>query len=103
MGQWMGILMNEVDHCYMRKVRVEDGVVHFSDSLTFPVRPMIGTLGVAPAGEAVDCLVPADHGANMDSLNVTTGNTCLLYTSPCAGPSPAPIRQRSGWTSPAGA
>ena len=78
MGQWMGILMNEVDHCYMRKVRVEDGVVHFSARLTFPVRPMIGTLGVPPAREPVDCLVPADHGANMDSLNVTTGNTLYL-------------------------
>lgn len=25
MGQWMGILKDEVDHCYMRKARVEDG------------------------------------------------------------------------------
>lgn len=78
MGQWMGILMDEVDHCYMRKVRVEDGIVHFSDTISFPVRPMIGTLGVAPAGEPVDCLVPGDHGANMDSLNVAAGNTVYL-------------------------
>ena len=75
MGQWMGILMNEVDHCYMRKVSVENNSVVFSDTLSFPTRPMIGTLGVAPSGDPVDCLVPGTHGANMDSLSVTTGNT----------------------------
>ena len=78
MGQWMGILMNEVDHCYMRKVKVADGVVHFSDDLTFPVRPMIGTLGTAPAGDPIDCLAPGEHGGNMDALNVAIGNAVYL-------------------------
>lgn len=81
MGQWMGILMNEVDHCYMRKVSVENNSVVFSDTLSFPTRPMIGTLGVAPSGDPVDCLVPGTHGANMDSLSVTTGNTLYLQVN----------------------
>lgn len=78
MGQWMGILMDEVDHCYMRKVNVSDGVVHFSDGLSFPVKPMIGTLGLAPAGDPVDCLYPGDHGGNTDALNAAPGNSVYL-------------------------
>lgn len=77
MGQWMGALMNQVDHCYMKNVSVKDGIVHFDENNQYPVRPMIGTIGTAPAGEAVDCLVPGDHGGNMDSLSVTNGN--ILY------------------------
>lgn len=78
MGQWMGILMDEVDHCYMRKVNVSDGIVHFSDELSFPVKPMIGTLGVAPAGDPIDCLYPGDHGGNTDALNAAPGSSVYL-------------------------
>ena len=78
MGQWMGVLMNEVDHCYMRKAPVSDGQVHFSDTLSFPIRPMIGTLGVAPGGEDVDCVLPGDYGGNMDCLSIAPGNSVYL-------------------------
>lgn len=78
MGQWMGVLMDEVDHCYMRKVPVSDGQVRFSDTLSFPVRPMIGTLGVAPSGEDVDCVLPGDYGGNMDCLSIAPGNSVYL-------------------------
>ncbi len=78
MGQWMGILMNEVDHCYMKKVPVNDGMVCFREDLHFPVRPMIGTIGVAPAGKPVDCILPGDFGGNMDSLSICPGNTLYL-------------------------
>lgn len=78
MGQWMGILMNEVDHCYLKKVQVHDGRVHFSEKLSFPIKPMIGTIGVAPAGEDIACLVPGEHGANMDAINATIGNSVYL-------------------------
>jgi len=33
-----------------------------------PVRPMIGLLGVAPAGEPVSTFCGAEHGGNMDVL-----------------------------------
>ena len=78
MGQWMGILMDEVDHCYMRKTRVEDGTVIFREDVRFPIRPMIGTIGTAPAGDAVDCLYPGDHGGNMDALSACPGSTVYL-------------------------
>lgn len=78
MGQWMGVLMDEVDHCYMRKVAIDRGEVRFSDSLSFPIRPMIGTIGVAPAGDGVDCVLPGSYGGNMDSLSAAPGNTIYL-------------------------
>jgi amidase len=78
MGQWMGILMDEVDHCFLKKVTVDNGLVHFDEEISFPVKPMIGTIGVAPAGDAIACLVPGEHGANMDALNATIGNSVYL-------------------------
>lgn len=77
-GQWIGLLMDEIHHCHMRKVPVQNGTVFFSDKVTFPVRPMIGTLGTAPAGDPVECLLPGEHGGNMDALNITCGNTVYL-------------------------
>lgn len=52
----------------------EDGVV-WSDKLTLPLRPMIGVIGVAPAGKAVNCGTPGSHGGNMDNTAITAGAT----------------------------
>lgn len=78
MGQWMGILMDEVDKPYLKKVRVKDNTVYFTDKITFPVRPMIGTLGVAPAEGEIACLYPGVHGGNMDVPSVAPGNKLYL-------------------------
>ena len=78
MGQWMGILMDQVDHCYLKKVDVENGFVKFNEKIKFPIKPMIGTIGVAPAGEDIPCLYPGLHGGNMDVPEVTTGNTIYI-------------------------
>ena len=78
MGQWMGLLMDEVDHCFLKKVTVGDGFVNFSEKIKIPIMPMIGTIGVAPAGEDIACLYPGLHGGNMDIPAVTTGNTVYL-------------------------
>lgn len=78
MGQWMGILKDEVDHCCKRDVLVENGVVHFSETTQFPIQPMIGTLGVVPAGTPVDCLTPGRHGGNMDAREIAIGSTVYL-------------------------
>lgn len=77
MGQWMGILMDEVDKPYLKKVEAKDGFVLFDESIRIPFRPMVGTLGVAPAGEEVACLYPGKHGGNMDIPTVAPGN--ILY------------------------
>ncbi|SDK94667.1 acetamidase/formamidase family protein [Natronincola ferrireducens] len=78
MGQWMGILMDEVQKPYLRKVKVKDGKAFFSEEITFPVRPMIGTLGVAPSEGEIACLYPGVHGGNMDVPSVAPGNKLYL-------------------------
>jgi len=57
----------------IRIVRIEDGFVHFSPALKLPVKPMLGTLGTAPSGEAVNNSRGGRHGGNMDAQEVCAG------------------------------
>lgn len=43
-----------------------------------PLNPMIGVIGVAPAGEAVACGVPGPHGGNMDTTGIARGSVLYL-------------------------
>lgn len=61
-----------------KTVRIEDGAVRWSDALSLPVTPMLGTLGVAPAGEPVSNLFAGKHGGNMDIQEVCAGTTLYL-------------------------
>lgn len=48
-------------------------------SLELPIAPMLGTVGVAPAGyEARSSLVPDKFGGNMDTPRMRAGATCYL-------------------------
>ncbi|GAA0259273.1 hypothetical protein GCM10009000_090240 [Halobacterium noricense] len=54
-----------------------------SDSIRFgeidvPIRPCIGTIGVAPADESYTTLVPHDHGGNLDTTDMTGGTTAYF-------------------------
>ena len=64
-----------------KTVRVRDGRVRWSDELEFEVQPMIGTLGLAPAGEAVSNQIAGRHGGNMDVQEVRAGTTVYLPVS----------------------
>jgi len=57
---------------------VEDGEIVFPGGLRLPVRPNLGCLGVAPAGEAVPSVLPGDHGGNMDTRFVCAGSVVEL-------------------------
>jgi len=58
-----------------RVVEVKDGLVHWSDKLKLPVRPMIGVAGVAPVHGAVLTVDNGPHGGNIDVQEVTPGNS----------------------------
>jgi acetamidase/formamidase len=60
-----------------RTVRICNGFVEWDD-LRIPVRPMIGTLGVAPAREVFATTWPGPFGGNMDVQEVEAGATVLL-------------------------
>ena len=54
---------------------IEDGKLVWNDKLSIPLNPMIGVIGVAPAGQPVNCGTPGSHGGNMDNTAITTGAT----------------------------
>lgn len=61
--------------------RIEGGVVHFSDRVAIPYKPMVGTIGVAPlleAEAASSSVLPGKHGGNMDLPDVAPGSTIFL-------------------------
>lgn len=61
-----------------RVVEVKDGLVHWSDTLKLPVRPMIGVIGVAPVHGAVLTVDNGPHGGNLDIQEVTVGNSVMM-------------------------
>ncbi|MCG2622565.1 acetamidase/formamidase family protein [Arthrobacter sp. I2-34] len=59
-------------------VEIADGEVRFDDGVTIPVRPMIGKIGIAPAGAGPDSSTVGSHGGNMDCKDVTAGAAVIL-------------------------
>ena len=57
---------------------VRDGLVQFNEKLHFPINPMIGVIGTAPAGAGVDTGTPGAHGGNMDCTRIGAGATLYL-------------------------
>lgn len=64
---------------FVRRIPVRDGQVHLTPSLTCPVAPMIGCIGVAPADEAASTVMPSYvTGGNMDLTDARPGATVYL-------------------------
>ena len=73
-----GFLKDDPIGAFTKIAAVENGVIVYRDDMRIPVQPMLGTLGVAPAGKPVSNLYMGDHGANMDHKDVCVGNTVYL-------------------------
>lgn len=58
----------------------EDGFVKIGGK-KIPIQPMIGVIGVAPAGEGISTYVPDSHGGNMDCNRIVAGSKILLPVS----------------------
>ena len=56
----------------VRKLHVDRNGVRWSDKITLPYEPFIGTIGVSPEIEAISSLQPDYHGGNMDLPDVAT-------------------------------
>ena len=54
----------------LKRVPVKDGKAYYDGKVEIPVEPMIGVIGVAPAGEGVSTITPMDHGGNMDCTQI---------------------------------
>ncbi len=62
-----GQLIEQVRSPLTRVFRVEDGIVHMNEHVSFPLRPMVGVVGVATDGEEVKNGWAGRHGGNLDN------------------------------------
>lgn len=73
-----GLITGVVERSEARILRVEGNEVVFAPGIRFPIRPMIGVMGVAPAGEGIGNMYAGPHGGNMDNNDIAPGATVFL-------------------------
>ena len=61
-----GQLIDLVDSPVTKVLPVRDGIIHFSDEILFPVRSMVGVVGVATEEQEIVNAMPGQHGGNLD-------------------------------------
>ncbi|MGQ0662984.1 MAG: acetamidase/formamidase family protein [Pseudomonadota bacterium] len=61
-----------------RNVRVENGIVHWSDTIKIEAKPMIGVIGVAPVAGGMLTIDNGVHGGNLDIQEVANGNRVMF-------------------------
>ncbi|MEW4567992.1 acetamidase/formamidase family protein [Tautonia sp. JC769] len=57
---------------------IREDLIHWSDSITIPYRPMIGCIGTAPDWGAPTTAPAGPHGGNMDLIETAPGNTIVF-------------------------
>jgi acetamidase/formamidase len=64
---------------YLRFFDLSQGdAVEFAPGIRVPIRPFLGVMGVAPAGERRSTIAPGDHGGNLDCRDLVAGSTLQL-------------------------
>lgn len=74
-GKDEGVCGDRFDAWSTRLCVIKNDELVWNDKLSIPLNPMIGVIGVAPAGDPVNCGTPGSHGGNMDNTAITTGAT----------------------------
>jgi amidase len=72
------MLKNHVDEWRRRKVQIAGDRVWFNDRIALPYAPMIGRMGVAPAGEPMPCNSVGPFGGAMSNIAIGPGAKVLL-------------------------
>ena len=75
--EW-GQLIDQVQSPVTRIFKVEDGIIHMNEKVSWPVRPMFGVIGVAPAEGSIGTFAADRHGGNMDDRFNGIGATVHL-------------------------
>ena len=69
-----GVLKNYVSPPHTKIWRIEDGDAVFNESIRFPIRPILGSIGTMPAEDGVYAIYPGPYGGNLDDANSTIGS-----------------------------
>ena len=83
-GPGFGVLADGFEEQVSRIVPIVDGAAQLDEGLAIPLRPMIGVIGVAPAGAPVPTASPGAHGGNMDTRLIGPGAVLYLPVA-CSG------------------
>ncbi len=81
----IGQLNEQVSAPLTQVFRVDGDVIHMTDRISFPLRPMVGVIGVATESDTVSNGFAGEHGGNLDNHLHGPGATVYL-----------PVRQPGG-------
>ncbi|WP_391117509.1 acetamidase/formamidase family protein [Psychrobacillus sp. L3] len=73
-GPNLGVMGHRIEKMSAKILPIVDDNIIFNE-IKIPLNKMIGVIGVAPAGEGVNCGTPGAHGGNMDNKMITEGST----------------------------
>lgn len=62
----------------VRKIDLDEKWVYWSDRVTLPYKPHIGTLSCSPEIDSINSLTPDNHGGNMDLPDMGPGSITYL-------------------------
>lgn len=62
----------------VRKINLDEENVYWSDRVTLPYKPHIGTLSCSPEIDSINSLTPDNHGGNMDLPDMGPGSVTYL-------------------------
>ncbi|MEZ5668479.1 MAG: acetamidase/formamidase family protein [Alphaproteobacteria bacterium] len=77
-GTYYTAMLNDPLPEVVRKVDVDEHNVYWSDRVTLPYRPHIGTLSCSPEIDSINSLTPDNHGGNMDLPDMGPGSITYL-------------------------
>lgn len=80
-GRDSGCLGSHIRENRVRLVPLREGRAWITETLSVPLRPMVGVLGTAPAEGAPMTMLPGPHGGNLDCTRITAGSTVCLPVS----------------------
>ncbi|MGQ9473590.1 MAG: acetamidase/formamidase family protein [Candidatus Caldatribacteriaceae bacterium] len=73
----IGILLSQIGKYFFQIVTLKDNHIYF-EGIPLPIHPMMGVIGVAPEKEALSTKIPGRHGGNLDTKEISPGNTIYL-------------------------
>lgn len=73
-----GLVGKRVTESVTRFIPFDDEKAYFNERFNVKLNPMIGVIGVAPAGDGVITATPGDHGGNMDTKLIKKGSTLYM-------------------------
>ena len=76
-----GVIFDELQPPAANLTPIRDGTVYFNDRIRFATCPMVGVVGVAPAGKPVHSFYPGPHGGNLDINELGIGAKVYLPVS----------------------